>query len=419
MTSRQVLSNLLDELMTDSVYALLALCARARCEPEHQQQLRRAADRVADWTTLPTVAEAQGMSPLAYRHLYQADAPLPPAIKRQMQALTARHQKANLIRLQVLRDILAAYQAAGLATIVLKGAALACVIYPDPSLRPMSDLDLLVHPSDLARAREILIEQGFAVPVQAKAIGAQRHLEAASLQVEGWSVQVELHHKLHDAYFDHIAARLPHSPLRWIQAAAARSTFEISEQTWQALQSFTLEDVTAQALGDTDMLIHLCQHLASHVNAWDSPRLIWIADIVSWAEHYAATIDWEWLRQRHAAVLNTLSLLHAMTPLSENLRSCAKIKVGKAPQGIGVDFQGWPRTPPNVWRAKGYRQVWHDTFYPSEWWLRLRYRLGCARPLAWYRWVRHPLYILGHVARALLEQLGWPTFSELKQNPHL
>jgi hypothetical protein len=58
-----------------------------------------------------------------------------------------------------------------------------------------------------------------------------------------------------------------------------------------------------------------------------------------------------------------------------------------------------------------------DTFFPSEWWLRLRYQLGCARSLrlAWHRWLRHPLYVLGHVARALLERLGWPIAAELAQ----
>ncbi|CAG0927379.1 hypothetical protein TFLX_00419 [Thermoflexales bacterium] len=410
-------ASLVDKTMVDPVYGLLALCARAQCGPQDDQQLRQAAAQVTDWAVLPALAEAQGMSPLAYRHLHAAAVPLPSTVKRQLQALAARQRQANRIRFQVLRDILAAYQEAGLAVIVLKGAALACLIYPEPGLRPMSDLDLLVRTSDLARAINILTEQGFTVPAQARSIGAQRHLEAAALQIEGLPVHVELHHKLHDAYFDYIAAHLPRSLARWLHTAVARSTFEITEQKWQALQPFALADVTARALGNEDMLIHLCQHLTSHVNAWDSPRLIWVADIVSWAERYATAIDWERLRQQYPPVLNTLSLLHAMTPLSENLRSCAKIKVGKAPSGIGIDFQGWPRIPRTAWRAKGYRRVWFDTLYPSDWWLRLRYRLGCTRSLAWYRWVRHPLYIMGHVVRVLLEKLGWPTFSKLKQNP--
>ena len=59
-----------------------------------------------------------------------------------------------------------------------------------------------------------------------------------------------------------------------------------------------------------------------------------------------------------------------------------------------------------------------DTLFPSEWWLRLRYKLSSTHSLFWYRWVRHPLYILGQTARAILERLGWPTHSELMSDVH-
>ena len=98
-----------------------------------------------------------------------------------------------------------------------------------------------------------------------------------------------------------------------------------------------------------------------------------------------------------------------MTPLSDGLLSRASIALGHAPQGIGMEFQGWPKTRQMPWREKGHRHVLRDTLFPSEWWLRLRYQVGSARPLFWYRWTRHPLHILGHVVRTVLERLGWPT----------
>ena len=163
------------------------------------------------------------------------------------------------------------------------------------------------------------------------------------------------------------------------------------------------------ALGAT--LQHLCRHLASHVNVWDFGRLIWVADVISLAEQFVSEIDWERVRHQCPAVLDMLSLFHSMTPLSDELLSRASIKIGRAPEGIGVEYQGWPR--PERERQRGWRRVLRDTLFPSEWWLRLRYKLGSTRPLFWYRWVRHPLYILGHVARAILERLGWPAHSEL------
>jgi len=48
-----------------------------------------------------------------------------------------------------------------------------------------------------------------------------------------------------------------------------------------------------------------------------------------------------------------------------------------------------------------------DTFVPSEWWLRLHYGLNSAQPLFWYRWFKHPLYILGPFYLAEKLKLFW------------
>jgi Uncharacterised nucleotidyltransferase len=53
-------------------------------------------------------------------------------------------------------------RAAGVEVVALKGAALAFFHYPDPALRPMGDLDLLLrNPGDLARATEALQRAGW------------------------------------------------------------------------------------------------------------------------------------------------------------------------------------------------------------------------------------------------------------------
>jgi hypothetical protein len=60
-----------------------------------------------------------------------------------------------------LEVVLAALTEAGLLTILLKGAALAYTLYPDPALRPMSDLDLLIHPQDLKQAVQVIQSMGY------------------------------------------------------------------------------------------------------------------------------------------------------------------------------------------------------------------------------------------------------------------
>jgi hypothetical protein len=409
----------------NATYRLLALCARAKCNATHYDQLARRVAQLTGWEGVAARAEAHGLAPLLYTHLKAAGVPPPLAVRRELQGLYLRHRHANQVRTRILRDVLTAYGAAGIQALVLKGAALSHLVYPEPGLRPMSDLDILVPASDLWRAQRLLADLGFDAPLPSSPTLPPRHLPAATLQAEGLLVQVEIHHRLLSNYLDdaisYVRALLWTS--RRLQSLDVRPKPTARPGDAQACgtvqpdglplapRPFVLAGVTAYTLGYEDTLQHLCRHLASHVNVWDFCRLIWVADVVSLAERFASEIDWERVRRQCPAVLDMLSLFHSMTPLRDELLDRAGVRIGRVPEGIGVEYQGWPR--PQAKRRRGWRRILRDTLFPSEWWLRLRYKLGGTRPLFWVRWVRHPLYILGHVVRAVLEQLGWPTPGEL------
>ncbi len=64
--------------------------------------------------------------------------------------------------LETLAGTIHTLRAAGIEVVALKGAALAFFHYPDPALRPMGDLDLLLRdPRELARATEALTGAGW------------------------------------------------------------------------------------------------------------------------------------------------------------------------------------------------------------------------------------------------------------------
>jgi hypothetical protein len=388
----------------------------------HYGRLTQEAARLTEreWEGIPVQAEAHGMAPLLYTHLKAAQIPIPFGAQRELQGLYARHRHASRVHTRILRDVLTTYNAAGIQALVLKGAALTHLIYPEPGLRPMSDLDILVSRSHLWQAQSLLAELGFDAPLPPGPNLSHRHLPTATLQTEGLLIQVEIHHQLLSDYFDNAISYLRSMIQPFSGSVLSRRLSEngrirsappptrFNGLTFPPLP-FTLGDLTAYTLSPDDMLHHLCQHLTSHVNVWDFGRLIWVADIVSWAERFVTQIDWEHIRRQQRDIIDTLSLLHFMTPLSEELLDRAGIEIGRVPQQIGEEYQGWPRVDRSVWRAKGSWRVLHDTLLPSEWWLRLRYRLGSSRPLFWYRWIRHPLHILGHVARVAAERIGWPT----------
>lgn len=94
--------------------------------------------------------QAQGVMP-------QLPEPLALAIKTQMQADAAQY----LLQSHALRAVGAAFDAAGVDHAVLKGCALRELLHEPPHLRSATDIDILVRPGLLARARQCLADLGY------------------------------------------------------------------------------------------------------------------------------------------------------------------------------------------------------------------------------------------------------------------
>ncbi len=363
---------------SENTYRLLALCARTQGHPTQYEQLRQQAANLTDWSNLPIQAETHGLTPLVYAHLQAADIPIPNSIKKQLQTRTIQHAHANRVRAKTLAEILTSFQSAGIDALVLKGAALAHSVYPQPGLRPMRDVDVLVSRSQARHAQSLLAELDFNAPPPGDSLPA-KHLTMAQREGEGLSVSLEIHHNL---YAEGTSATA-------LEALRPRAV------------SFTLAGVTAYTLGHEEMLAHIYQHVRTNI-LLDSLRLVWIADLVSLAERFAAEIEWPRVNPR---VSHALALCHWLTPLSDELLKIASLNVGRPPQDIGQEFQGWPRYSLAAQRPKGYGGIVRDSFFPAEWWLRFYYGLpaGPSTKLRldpawwWGRWVRHPLHILGWV----------------------
>jgi hypothetical protein len=141
----------------------LVLAARLRLGPEDREALETLLREGLPWEALGAQAGRLGVEGLLLRHLQDPDlgkwVPGPLA-----SALEAGHRRTALrtLRLQgLLHRALPALASAQIPVILLKGASLAHRIYPDPALRPMSDVDILIRPGDRARAWDGLTALGF------------------------------------------------------------------------------------------------------------------------------------------------------------------------------------------------------------------------------------------------------------------
>ena len=114
---------------------------------------------------------------------------------RRRAALTALAQQAAL------RLALERLGVAGIVAVALKGVALAWQHYPEPALRPMRDIDLLVPEARAREAAAILDDAGFARDIDdagslAAALADDHQLPAQTHA--GLGVTIELHHRLVD-----------------------------------------------------------------------------------------------------------------------------------------------------------------------------------------------------------------------------
>ncbi|MGE0862564.1 MAG: nucleotidyltransferase family protein [Vicinamibacterales bacterium] len=121
------------------------------------------ADRCPDWRAVVILATEQRVAALLLERLESAGRSrlLPPGIRAELTARGMAIAAANLHYLVDLGQVLSALSAVGVPAVVLKGAHLARSVYPNPALREMNDVDLLIRLADAARATRALQALGY------------------------------------------------------------------------------------------------------------------------------------------------------------------------------------------------------------------------------------------------------------------
>lgn len=193
-------------------------------------------------------------------------------------------------------------EAEGIAVMALKGIVLASVYYDEMSLRPMNDVDLLIHREDAERAISVLKQSGSWTrsggfsPREPAEFAMQP--SCAFVFDNNSEIEVDLHWRLFRAYS---------SP----QADAA---------LWEGARPCEIGEAQCLAPCATDMLLHIC----AHGLRWNSlPGLRWAVDATMVMRR--APIDWAYLAEqaRRRGLSNGLApaffylreVLHA--PISE------------------------------------------------------------------------------------------------------
>src|SRR5579862_5746286 len=147
-------------LSADPEFVLLLACCRELSRADRDGQVRALTERSLDWGRFVSVAEHHGVIPQVGEILC-ADQRLLPAdgYRALRQFYDSNARRALWLSGELIR-VVKHLESLEIPALPYKGPALAELLYGDVVRRQFSDLDILVHTHDVARARNALAEIG-------------------------------------------------------------------------------------------------------------------------------------------------------------------------------------------------------------------------------------------------------------------
>ena len=177
----------------------------------------------------------------------------------------------NIRMMHLLEWIAGKFNEAGISIMVLKGGALFLTLYQRPDEREMTDLDVLLKPSDLERAQKLLEDLGYhrgEVPFREDFF--PRYYYEVQYRIGSISpFNIDLHVR-------------PFRVLRY-------SRFVPEDALWQRAVPIKLGKATVLVPSTEDMLIQMAAHSAIHSN----DQIKWLEDIDGWIRAHGAALNWD------------------------------------------------------------------------------------------------------------------------------
>ncbi|WP_089937639.1 nucleotidyltransferase domain-containing protein [Candidatus Entotheonella palauensis] len=214
-----------------------------------------------NWDYLIEIALYHKMLPLLCQTLSNiCDESIPASVMSQLHEMATHIAMRNMALAQELLRLLELLQNHNIDALTFKGPALTSLLYGNLIFRFFGDLDILVHPQDLLRARELLLDHGYQLPLASE----NQPSETEILQY-GHALHVE--HETSHALVD----------LHWRLGGSFSPLPLTFEELWQQHQSMPLLGASVKTFQTEDLLIYLCVHGAKHF--WY--KLGWICDIAT------------------------------------------------------------------------------------------------------------------------------------------
>src|ERR1043166_5355144 len=200
-----------------------------------------------DWEYLFQLARRHSIVPLVYAQLNVA----PPDVLAKFKQHYLENSARNTVLTSELCRLINLFRDEGIEAIPFKGPVLALFAYGDVALRRFVDLDVIVEKSNVLKAREILLKEGY-TPSKSLSL-AQQEL---------------LLHTQHNLQFSRDNHQLI-IELHWEIAPHLFASTLNGERLWQDLITVDLNGTPVKTFSAEDLLFSLCVHGSRHL--WRRP----------------------------------------------------------------------------------------------------------------------------------------------------
>jgi hypothetical protein len=247
--------------------ALEVVLWAARREMGNKEDLAPIAAKVRNWTEVVECASRSAVIPTVARALEGA-AIVPFAIRRDLDRRYNAKAGHNAMLARELREILQDLADAGIPALAYKGPALALMAYGNLALRnPSSDIDLLLAPADIPRAKARMCGRGYrSILTPAQERHCLRHRYHLHFERSKPEIHLELHWAITPAYWPF--------PLDY----------------WRRNRKIVIDGAEVRTLDPECTLLALCAHGCKE--GW--PRLSQMLDVSRLIQTHPE-LDWPWV----------------------------------------------------------------------------------------------------------------------------
>ncbi|MFM7408398.1 MAG: nucleotidyltransferase family protein [Cuspidothrix sp.] len=252
---------------------MLLWCCRTKIELETLNQIQALLSKNINWAKLIEIAQKQRVLPLLYyslsRHFSEV---VPKTILSKLRLDFLSQTRRSLLLSGELVRLINLFASEKISVIPFKGPVLSASVYGNLSLRQFSDLDILVHPQDVEKAKNLFLSQGYNMKIE--------RIEVTEEQKAKFVASQSIYKLVREtAYpFVHPETELV-VELHW-GVMPNYFAFPIdSELLWQDLESVTIADHSVPNLSPENTLLMLAGHGTK--DCWENlARICDIAELI-------------------------------------------------------------------------------------------------------------------------------------------